>query len=220
MAVKRHAGFTLVELAVALAAMAGLSVLGWRGLDAMARAQAATDARSTQVLALQAGLAQWAADLDSLAQLPQVTALEWDGRALRLTRRGMGGLGDSLHVVAWTQREGRWLRWQSPVLATRGEVASAWSQAGLWAQNPGDAERQAEVNVVPLEAWQVFYFRGDSWSHPLSSGEAGAAAPPTHGSTVLVPDGVRLVLDLPQGQAVAGRVVRDWVSPRLGGGKS
>lgn len=218
---RRSAGFTLVELAVALAAMAALCVIGWRGLDAMARAQAGAGARSAQVLALQAGLAQWSADLDSLAQLPQVTALEWDGRALRLTRRGMGGLGDSLYVVAWTQREGRWLRWQSQALATRGEVSSAWNRAGLWAQSPGEAERRGEVAIVPLQAWQLFYFRGDSWSHPLSSGESGAAAAPAGGGpAVLVPDGVRLVLDLPPGEAFAGRVVRDWVSPRLGGGKS
>jgi general secretion pathway protein J len=207
---KPAAGFTLVELLVALFAMALMAVLGWRGLDAMARARAETDARAGEVQALQAGLAQWAADLDALTQLPQSNALEWDGQALRMLRRGMAGQADGLRVVAWTGRQGHWLRWQSPPLATRGEIAAAWQQAGAWAQNPGEEERRHEVAVSPLQEWQLYYFRGDSWTHPLSDA----------GRTSLVPDGVRLVLILPPGQTIAGRVVRDWASPKLAGGKS
>jgi general secretion pathway protein J len=223
---KRPSGFTLVELLVALSTMALMAVLGWRGLDGMTRALAQTDARAEQVLALQAGLAQWGTDLDALAQLPQTTALEWDGRVLRMTRRGATGTAGSLHVVAWTQREGNWLRWQSPALATRGEVAAAWQQAGLWSQTPGDAERRLEVAIAPLQEWQIFYYRGDSWSHPLSSDAGAPGAQPNPAAAVaatgaaIVPDGVRVVLVMPQGQTMAGRIVRDWVSPKLGGGKS
>ena len=207
---KRAAGFTLVELLLALSTMALMAVLGWRGLDSMARARAETDARAGEVQALQAGLAQWAADLDALAQVPQASALEWDGRVLRIVRRGAAGHAGGLRVVAWTGRQGQWLRWQSPALATRDEIAAAWQQAGVWALNPGDEERRHEVAVTPLDEWHLYYFRADSWTHPLSEG----------GRTLLVPDGVRLVLVLPPGQAVAGRVVRDWVSPMLAGGKS
>jgi len=207
---KRPAGFTVVELLVAIFTIALMAALGWRGLDGMARAQAETDSRTDQVFALQAGLAQWGADLDALAQLPQTTALEWDGRALRMTRRGLAGGSDGLHVVAWTQRQGHWLRWQSPQLGTRGEIAAAWQQAGQWARNPGDEERRLEVAVTPLQEWRIYYFRGDGWSHPLSS----------DGRTSLIPDAVRVVLVLPQGEALAGRIVRDWVSPRHTGGKS
>ena len=46
-------GFTLVELLVALFALALLAVLGWRGLDGMVRAQSQLQARADQVLALQ-----------------------------------------------------------------------------------------------------------------------------------------------------------------------
>ncbi|MDB5945160.1 MAG: methylation, partial [Ramlibacter sp.] len=31
-----------------------------------------------------------------------------------------------------------------------------------------------------------------------------------------LPDGVRLVLTLPAGQAVSGQITRDWVRPTLG----
>ena len=72
---------------MALFAMALLAVMSWRGLDGMARAQAQTEARADEVLTLQVGLAQWAADLDALIQLPQTTAIDWNGRVLRMTRR-------------------------------------------------------------------------------------------------------------------------------------
>ena len=83
----RRSGFTLVELLVALSVMALMAVLSWRGLDSMTRAQAQLQQRADDVFTLQAGLTQWGTDLDALIQLPQTTALDWDGRALRLTRR-------------------------------------------------------------------------------------------------------------------------------------
>lgn len=147
-------------------------------------------------------------------KLPQTPSLEWDGRVLRMTRRAMGG-GEALHVVGWTQRQGRWLRWQSPELGTRGEIAAAWQQAGRWAQNPGDEERRHEVTVTPLKEWHLYYFRGDSWTHPLSSDAAAGTS-----RTAIVPDGMRVVLVLPEGQALAGQIVRDWVSPRHVGARS
>jgi general secretion pathway protein J len=221
---RRARGFTLVELLVALFALALLAALSWRGLDGMARAQQHTAARSDEVLALQTGLAQWSADLENLVQLPQITALEWNGRVLRMTRRGTASVTDGLRVVGWTRREGNWLRWQSPPLATRGEVESAWLQADQWAQNPGDAMRQQEVAITPLEEWQIFYYRGDAWTNPMSSdarapGMTGLEQPVAQ-SVGVIPDGVRLVLQLPPGRALSGRLTRDWVRPTVGGGKS
>ena len=128
---KSHArGFTLVELLVALFVMALLAILSWRGLDGMTRAQAATEARADDVLALQTGLAQWKSDLDALVQLPQLTAIEWNGRVLRITRRGTASATDGIRVVAWARRDGQWLRWQSPPLAAGGPVVADAGRAG------------------------------------------------------------------------------------------
>lgn len=231
---KRALGFTLVELLVALFVMALLAILSWRGLDGMTRAQAATEARADEVLALQTGLAQWKSDLDALVQLPQMTALEWNGRVLRMTRRGTASPTDGVRVVGWTRRGGQWLRWQSPPLATRGDVESAWLQADQWSQTPGDQERRSEVAVAPLEEWQLFYFRGDAWTNPQSSDATSAPAAASNpfaaalaaavgagtGRVGVVPDGVRLVLTLPPGRALAGKITLDWINPRVGGGKS
>lgn len=228
-------GFTLVELLVALFAMSLLAVMSWRGLDGMTRAQAVTEARADQVLTLQVGLQQWATDLDAIIQLPNTAALDWNGRALRMTRRGSGATTtNGVMVVAWGRRivngTGTWLRWQSTEVTTRDQLQQAWLQADNWSQNPGAQELQGEVAVTPLEEWQLFYFRGGAWSNPMSSDATGfkpvtnqfvtgaSLSPPPVFSNL--PDGVRLVLTLPAGQAIAGRLTRDWARPTLSGPKS
>ncbi len=214
---KRAAGFTLIELLVAISVMALMAILSWRGLDGMSRAQIQTQTRSDEVLTLQAGLAQWKTDLDAIASVPGTTGLDWDGRVLRITRQGSGGMGDGLRVVAWTRRiatDGMWLRWQSPSLTTPLAWQEAWLQATQWAQSPGDQQRLREVPVMPLDDWQLFYFRGETWTNPLSS--VGTAS----GPQPAVPEGVRVVLTLPSGSALGGRMVIDWVRPNVNAGRS
>ena len=223
-------GFTLVELMVALMVMALLSLMSWRGLDAMGRAQAQTQARADAVLALQNGLAQWGADLDAMATelanpatsasavavtattLP--SAMDWNGLSFRITRYSTGSAGPSLRVVAWTLGDNAghktWLRWQSPELRTRAALQQAWLQAATWAQSPTTASRALQVSVMPLDDWHIFYYRGDAWTNPGSSSEASAATP----------DGVRLILSLPDGGPLVGKLTRDWIRPTSVGAKS
>lgn len=228
----RVRGFTLIELLVAVAVMALMAGLSWRGLDGMVRAQAQTQQRSDAALTLQAGLGQWKADLDALQPLPQTQTLDWDGRGLRIIRRNTATPGGGLLVVAWTRRNvngvDQWLRWQSPPQFSRGELQNAWRQAAQWAQNPGDEEKQYEVRIAALAQWQIFYFRGNAWTNPLSSGSdtpsanTGNAVPPVSGNEqaaaapdLTLPDGVRLVLTLPPGEALSGNLTLDWVRPAL-----
>lgn len=223
-------GFTLVELLVALTAMALLSLMAWRGIDAMGRAQASTRLFSADVQALQAGMGQWASDLDAVAVMPAVKALDFDGRVLRITRSwsyadpsatGADDAGVGLRVVAWGLRDvdGRrqWSRWQSAVVRTRAQWAQAWQQAEWWGQNPTNDLRLSEVVIVAADDWQVFYYRNNAWTSPLSSGSDGSMV---GADQAPLPDGVRLILSLAPGQSVGGRLTRDWVRPTLGPGGS
>ncbi|MDD0811488.1 prepilin-type N-terminal cleavage/methylation domain-containing protein [Curvibacter sp. RS43] len=233
----RPRGFTLVELLIALSVMAIMALLSWQGLDGMMRTQRQTEQYGQEILTLQAGLGQWQADLEALVELPQVSALDWDGRVLRMTRRGPASAPETTLVVGWTLRnpgaQGQWLRWQSPPLSRRSEWEQAWQQAALWGQNPDEAARQREVLIAPATEWQIFYYRQDAWTNPLSSDASatgsGSPAPGTPASggapsgdtrNGLLPQGVRLVLTLAPGQALSGRLQRDWARPTLGGGKS
>ena len=219
-------GFTLIELLVAIGIMALMAGLSWRSLDGMTRAQAQVQQRTDSVLALQAGLAQWSADLDAITPLPQTPALDWDGRGFRILRRSLDTGTPELVVVAWSSRSingvVQWLRWQSPLVRSRGELQAAWAQAAQWAQNPGDAEKKFEVLVSDLERWQIFYYRRDAWTNPLSSGgtalQSGILNPAAADTNL--PDGVRLVLTLPVGNGISGTLTRDWIQPTLAGRKS
>lgn len=219
-------GFTLVELLVALFAMAVLAVLSWRGLEGMVRAQSQLQARADQVLALQLGLAQWNADLQALEPLPQVTALDWNGETLRLVRRSATGTppgADGVVVAAWTRRvtpqsPGSWRRWQSPTLTRRADVEQAWLQAEAWASEATAAPDAAEVAVLPLAHWRLLYFRDGLWREatPGDPQDTETHRPPTP-----LPDGVRLVLTLPSANTLAtppvsplgGTLTVDWVNP-------
>ena len=216
-------GFTLVELLVAISVMALLALVSWRGLDGMVRSQERTRAHADEVLALQTVLAQWSADLDALQAIDHTEPLAWDGQVLRLTRRSTRAPQEGALVVAWALRSGQWLRWQSPPVRTRAEWQEAWQRAAQWARTPGDAERRWETPLMPLQSWQLFYFRGGAWANALSS-TSSAGTPRTAGglseAAASIPEGVRVQLMLPPGGVLSGVITRDWASPLLGGGKS
>ncbi len=209
-------GFTLIELLVSLAVMALLALMSWRGVAGMVSAQTLLRERVDGVASLQVGLRQWSADLNAVMETGVVEGVSYDGRVLRLTRYDTGTEGSPLRVVGWTRRvvavegeagaQGRWTRWQSPPIETREELQSAWARAQQWAQNAGAQPQPGEVAVVLLAGWQIFYFRNNAWSHPLSSADAVVGMAP-------VPEGIRLVLDLSAGQPVTGLLTRDWIRP-------
>jgi general secretion pathway protein J len=222
-------GFTLIELLVAIAVMALLALVSWRGLDSMSRATTLNQQRADAVLTLQTTLAQWSADLDAVTALAQTRPIDWNGRVLRLTRRGGDEAAPAVLVVAWTLRSGpdgtRWRRWQSPPFSTRGEWQQAWNMAASWAQD-GGGTAGGEVALMPVDSWQLYYFRENVWT---PAGELSAAPPtpanpanPTNPlrATVNMPDGVRLVLNLSPGDGLAGMLTRDWVKPTVGAPRS
>lgn len=226
-------GFTLVEVLVALSVMALLALMSWRALDGMQHVQTQTRTRSDQLITLQASLGQWNADLDALAETGVVPALNFDGRSLRLTRRDplesqKADVG--LQVVAWAIHQGRWTRWVTGNLRTRTALLQAWESAARWGQTPIEADAAFQVVLMPVQNWQIFYYRSDAWTNPLSADDAAlsrsdnAGAAPNSGTQApalpAMPDGVRLVLDLGEGQVLNGPLVKDWVRPVLGGSKS
>lgn len=226
----RQGGFTLIELLVAVSIMSVMAIMGWRALDGMQRSSTQARSYTDAVLTLDAGLSQWAADLESLQELPHTSAMDWNGRVLRITRRHAADPSEGLLVVAWTrdERDGDhpWLRWQSNPVKTRDAWDTAWRTAQAWALNQNQAEHAKEIAIAPLEDWQIYFFRGGAWSNALSSagsadatGATPGAAPATPATTNdPLPDGVRLVLTLPANHPLAGTLTRDWARSNGVGG--
>ena len=218
-------GFTLVELMVAIAVMALLALVSWRGLDSMVRSQETIRARNEQQMVLQTVIAQWNADLEALMPLENTQVIDWDGQVLRMTRKSSAAVDDGAVVVAWARRQtaGRdqWLRWQSPPLRTRAQWRDAWNQGSQWGRNPSDDQRRRETVLMPLDQWRLYYYRDNAWSNPQSSGSdngTGTVNPPSGGTNSsaqlpTIPDGIRVELTLPPDSAIPGRVTMDWVNP-------
>lgn len=222
---KQQRGFTLIELLIAITLMAVLAGMSWRGLDILGRTRESAQTRVNQIAAVQTVLAQWQADLDAMQTVPKVSdaGVLWDGRVLRITRRAStaqaNGTDAGLWVVGWTQREGKWLRWQSPAITSTTQLQQAWRQAERWGQNPSTDDLAFETTLLPLDQWQLTYFRGNAWSNPLSS----AATTDTNTSipsASTTPDAIRLLVDLPASSGLSGRLTLDWVRPNFSNTKS
>ncbi len=220
-----------MELLVAISVMALLALLSWRGIDGLARTQQSVSTRMDQVAMLQTGLAQWRVDLEAATDAGGLPPFDFDGRVLRLVRVDASLPGRPLRVVGWSRRavpqahggRGSWVRWQSPPLRDRTALAEAWRRAQQWAQSPTSEDRTQEVAVVGLDSWQLFFFRNNAWSNPLSSAgneAAGGAggSPPGAVATSAAPDGVRLVLRLASDQPISGELTRDWMQAAPPGG--
>ena len=198
-----QAGFTLIEVLVALSLMAVLAGMAWQGLDGISRARNVSQAKVEQTLRLNTVLAQWEQDLQSVFDSNLVPTLSFDGATLRLVRRQPGGL----QVVAWALRDKRWLRWTGPIVNRPAALQESWL---LSQQLLGNEAAQLRMQDG-LASWQVYFYRGNSWSNAQSS--AGAAAPPSGPSAPLgtrtpLPTGVRIVLGF-EGGGLAGNLTRD-----------
>jgi general secretion pathway protein J len=200
---RAQAGFTLIEVLVALALMAVLAGMAWQGLDGISRARNVSQAKVEQTLRLNTVLAQWEQDLQSVFDSNLVPALSFDGATLRLVRRQPEGL----QVVAWSLRDKRWLRWTGPIVNRPTALQDSWLVSQQLLGNEAPQLRMQDG----LASWQVYFYRGNSWSNAQSS--AGAAPPPNAPSAPVatrtpLPTGVRVVLSF-EGGELAGTLTRD-----------
>jgi general secretion pathway protein J len=213
-------GFTLIELLVAISIMSMMTMMAWRALNGMRDSTSQMRDRTDNVLTLEAGLAQWGADLDALIELPEISPIEWDGKLMRMTRQHSANPGEGVIVVGWTRalRENQHmlLRWQSEPIRSRQQWRAAWDAARSWAERPTEAAREREIPLFAMSQWQIYYFRGGTWSNPLSSsGAAPVVSTPganLSGSSQIatIPEGVRLMLSVTPPHPLAGNLVRDW----------
>jgi general secretion pathway protein J len=226
-------GFTLVEVLIALALMAVMGGLSWQGIDSLLRSRSAVQAEHARSTVLGTVLAQWRADLNAAITLPGMgkdSGIDWDGRVLRITRRSTevnaDGSDTGMWVVAWRwsaqagQAHGPWQRWQSPALRDSASVQAAWAQAAVWGQN-GTADGTArQTDALPLQGWQIYFYRDNAWSNALSSAGTGTNAG-THAGTgsTSVPDAVRAVIQLAPDSG-RGSITIDWVRPNWSVGRS
>jgi general secretion pathway protein J len=171
---RRCTGFTLIEVLVALTALALMAGMSWQSIDALLRSQTRNEQTALGTHILHSTLQQWEADLNAAAETGVVNAVDFDGKHLRITRRDAAHPELGLRVVVWSlqSRDGQSVltRWQSQRLQTRNELENAWQRA-LQAGQP----RLGEIITLAASQWQVYYFRRNAWVNPLSANEQADA---------------------------------------------
>ena len=222
-------GFTLIEVLVALAIMALMAIMSWRGIESMWQTQSTLEERSNRIRTLQTVLAQWQVDLDKQSTHPRITPWDWDGKVMRLTREGYSPT-DPLRVVAWSWEPNpiqpnvlEWKRWQSSPVLTLTQWQTAWDEARTWSQTPTVALRQDETKLFAIGSMKLFVSREGTWGNPLSSDAVNDSqeshSQPTPTQRRQPPDGIRLILDIREPR-VQGTIILDWLSPLYTGKRS
>ena len=168
---RRHgsAGFTLVEVLVALLVMAILAGLSWQALDSVIRARDDSQARVDRTVRLATVLTQWEQDLQAVHDTEVVPPLAFDGQTLRLTRRSESGV----QIVAWAVRGNQWQRWAGATLVSTGELQEAWLRSQqLLGTEPGTV-----LLAEDASQWQIYFARDGQWSNSQSTGNLVTAQP-------------------------------------------
>ena len=157
----RPRGFTLIELLVAIAILAVVALLAWRGLDAIMHARdtltrSMSDERVFAQMFDQMAIDCRRAASDDEAGMP---AISLDGGALQIVRAFAvpPGAAPRLQVVRYRVADGRIVRYASPPLANLGELRRALgaSGGGGWSALPmmGGVGAIGAQLYVPKSGW-------------------------------------------------------------------
>ena len=187
-------GFTLIEVLVSMLILSVLAASAWTGLDAISTARQVAEDNLQQTLRLQAVMTQFETDLAQVLDTQTVQGFQFDGAALRMTRRSPAGV----QVVVWSLREGRWQRWVSADATEVGGLQRAWQQS----QQLLGRERGTLVALRGVAQWQVYCFRGGVMGNCQSSGDLS-------GLREQLPQAVRLQLVMGEGSGFQGLLSRD-----------
>ena len=208
---RRRAGFTLVEVLVALTIMAILAALAFRGIDALVRAKDSAQLSTDRTLKLNTGMSQFEYDVSQVVDskvLPQ--PIMFDGATLRVARR----TPDGIQLVLWSLQDRRWQRWASGSYIHASELTDAWMRSQQWSAISGNAVTVLE-NVDGFQYYacnpNTTATSGCSWNNGQStqgtnSSLNGSASAPAVAQALAI----RITLKLPEGEIVRDRELPRW----------
>jgi general secretion pathway protein J len=227
-------GFTLVELLVAITILAVVAVLGWRGLDTVARSR--SDAANAFAVSsrLADGLQQLGDDLRHAtaagAGLPAVSVIGGDLCIVRRPAQPLGGdvradasddlglppLAGMLQVVRWTVRDGALARSASPPADSRAALIAALQNptAPLLTIVPGVVRMQVQfyryAGIGLLQQSGAWVNPGTAANASAPVASASAAAALALAANAVTPAAVRVRLVF-SGNPLGGELQRDYL---------
>ena len=202
------AGFTLVELLVAIGILAMVAVLGWRGLDGIVRARVALVADMETTRGMQLAFAQMQSDCEHLAGVDIMVrrpALLWGADRLTLVRKSYVEHEPSrLLVVSYRVVGGQLLRRESPATRDLAQLDQLWQAllSDAPAENSPAVVLQNGVAGMTVQGWLNGAWRNElmqSGANPAAVGvvQPGELPQPSLPSNeTLTPTGVRVGLSV------------------------
>lgn len=190
------AGFTLLELLVAISVMATVSVIAWRGLDTLVSTRARLAPEGDEVRALLTAFGQVDRDLAqtinptlfALTAAPVTVTAIGGQAALSITRLAAvdPGAPSALQVIGYRVEDGFLVRSASRPMRGRGAIA---------AEEVTNVRLLERVKSLRLRVWRD----GQGWVDPLASDTT--TPPPAPGQTTpLVPPGIELIVERNDGK--------------------
>ena len=167
---RNAAGFTLIEVLVAMTVMAVMAMMAWQGVDGIVRARDANQGRLEQTLRLNSVIGQWEQDLASIQDSGVVPAFACDGSTVRLTRRAEGAAGGRMALRPDAMRRAGG--------AGRADLSRPSANCRTAAADPAVPGRRAgQLRALEgLSAWQVYSYARSGNCHRRQCG-GGAPAP-------------------------------------------
>jgi general secretion pathway protein J len=90
----------------------------------------------------------------------------------------------------------------------------------VWGQNSTTDGTARQTDALPLQGWQIYFYRDNAWGNALSSAGTGTNAGTNTGTgSPNLPDAVRAVIQLAPDSG-RGSITIDWVRPNWSVGRS
>ncbi len=189
----RHKGLTLIELLVAISVLAFIAVLGWRGLDSIARARIALTADLEQTRGMQLAFAQLQSDcahLASTAVLPDRMPLAVGQGRLTLVRTVFADNQPSrLQVITYRVKDGLLTRRESVATRDLTELDALLLAAANDTETNQAVVLQSGVAALTMRLWA-----NGGWHAGVDT--PPPVAPAGMNASLLVPTGLEVALQL------------------------